>query len=91
MYCETCPIRDHCSAYEEAEKENDNSYHRQAVIRVNTYSEPSCPLLELIKLTQPELYKLAKIISDEAPWKIDPEWQAMARKALAKVDNPSAL
>ena len=34
-----------------------------------------------------DLYKLAKIIVDEAPWKIDPEWQEMAREAIAKVET----
>lgn len=48
MYCETCPIRDHCEAYTRAEIDNNGSYHSQIIVRVSTYSEPSCPLLKLI-------------------------------------------
>ena len=49
MRCETCPIRYHCDAYDEAERDNDNSYHHQTVVRVPDYSELGCPLLKLIK------------------------------------------
>ncbi len=49
MRCETCPIRYHCDAYDEAEKDNRNSYHSQDVVRVAEYSESSCPLLKLIE------------------------------------------
>lgn len=48
MYCETCPIRDHCKAYDEAERDEDNSYYPKAVVRVEDYYEPPCPLKELI-------------------------------------------
>lgn len=48
MYCETCPLRNHCVAYEKAEKDNYNSYHPQTVIRVSDYSEPKCPLLDIV-------------------------------------------
>lgn len=34
-----------------------------------------------------DLYELARIVSNEAPWKINPEWQSMACKALAKADG----
>ncbi len=49
MKCETCPIRNYCDAYNEAERDNWNSYHRQDVVRVNEYNESGCPLLKLIK------------------------------------------
>ena len=46
MYCETCPVRDYCVAYEEAEKE---IYHPQIIVRVNSYDMPGCPLLDIVK------------------------------------------
>ena len=49
MYCETCPVSDHCEAYREAEKDNCNSYHPQSVVRVSDYSEPACPLLNIVR------------------------------------------
>ena len=50
MYCETCPVRDYCMAYESAREDNDTSYHRQGVVRVDDYDEPpSCPLLKIVK------------------------------------------
>ncbi len=52
MYCETCPVRDFCPAYEEAERDNRNSYHPQTIVRVSGYSEPGCPLLDIVKKTE---------------------------------------
>lgn len=49
MYCETCPVRDYCEAYRNAEVDNNNSYHPQTIVRVDDYDEPPCPLLEIIK------------------------------------------
>ena len=49
MYCETCPIIDHCHAYTKAGENNRNSYHPQNIIRVSSWDEPGCPLLEVIK------------------------------------------
>jgi len=44
--CETCPIRNSCPAYCEADNDNDYSYHPKQIVRVPDYS---CPLLRLIK------------------------------------------
>lgn len=49
MYCETCPVRNYCKAYDIAERDNETSYHPQGVIRVDDYNEPPCPLLKLIQ------------------------------------------
>lgn len=49
MKCELCPIQAHCPAYQKAYENNENSYHRQEVVRVDEYDEPSCPLVKLIK------------------------------------------
>lgn len=49
MYCETCPVRNYCKAYEAAEDDDRNSYHHQAVVRVSIYDTPPCPLLRLIQ------------------------------------------
>ncbi len=55
MYCETCPVRDYCIAYREAERDNDNSYHRQVLVRVSDWNEPTCPLLAIVKLKDEEV------------------------------------
>jgi len=34
----------------------------------------------------PRMAELLKIIVDEAPWKIDPEWQKMAREILKSAE-----
>lgn len=47
--CELCPIQDHCPAYEEAEKDNANSYYPQQVVRVSDWAKPPCPLIKLIR------------------------------------------
>ena len=44
--CEKCPISIHCKSYDEARKDNMNSYHQQDVVRVY-YGD--CPLVALIK------------------------------------------
>lgn len=49
MYCETCPIRNYCKAYEVAEKDNGTSYQPQQVVRVESYADPPCPLLKIAK------------------------------------------
>lgn len=41
-------IRNYCKAYEAAEDDTSTSYHPQAVVRVNDYDEPPCPLIKLI-------------------------------------------
>lgn len=46
MYCETCPVRNHCKAYSDAEKDNNNSYHPQQVVRADSYD---CPLAKLVE------------------------------------------
>ncbi len=33
----------------------------------------------------PEMVKLLEVIVNEAPWKIDPEWQKMAKEILATI------
>ncbi len=48
MKCEMCPIQYQCPAYKNADKDNNNSYHPQTVVRVDTYDEPGCPLLKMI-------------------------------------------
>ncbi len=48
MKCELCPIQDQCPAYKEAYEDNISNYHSQIIVRVETYDEPSCPLLKLI-------------------------------------------
>ena len=46
MECETCPVRYYCEAYTEAERDNDTSYHPQAVVRVYEFS---CPLRKIVQ------------------------------------------
>lgn len=49
MYCETCPVRNYCRAYEQAERDNETSYHPQQVTRVGDCNDLPCPLLAIVE------------------------------------------